>query len=113
MSPLLKEEGVLVMGDAEKLEMLNSSPLGLLDLGGISVHKSMDPDEMHPRVLRDLAEVTTERLSIIFDRSWRTGEVSEDWRIVNITPVFKKCKKEDPRNYRPVSLSFFPGKMME
>ena len=101
------------MGDAEKLEMLNSSPLGLLDLGGISVHKSMDPDEMHPRVLRDLAEVTTERLSIIFDRSWRTGEVSEDWRIVNITPVFKKCKKEDPRNYRPVSLSFFPGKMME
>ena len=82
------------MGDAEKLEMLNSSPLGLLDLGGISVHKSMDPDEMHPRVLRDLAEVTTERLSIIFDRSWRMGGLLEDWSVGSITPIFKKGKED-------------------
>ena len=82
-------------------------------LDGISVHRSMGSDGMHLHVLRKLAEVIAKPLSIIFDRSWRTGEVSEDWRIANITPVFKKCKKEDPRNYRPVSLSFFPGKMME
>ena len=44
-------------------------------LGGISVHTSMGPDGMHPHVLRELAEVTAEPLSIIFDRPWRTGEV--------------------------------------
>ena len=44
-------------------------------LGGISVHTSMGPDGMHPRVLRELSEVTAEPLSVIFDRPWRTGEV--------------------------------------
>ncbi|GAB0189194.1 mitochondrial enolase superfamily member 1 [Grus japonensis] len=43
----------------------------------------------------------------------RTGEVPEDWRKASVTPVFKKGKKEDPGNYRPVSLTSIPGKVME
>jgi len=39
--------------------------------------------------------------------------VLEDWRKVNVTPVFKKGKNEDPGNYRPISLTSIPGKMME
>ncbi|PKU29706.1 rna-directed dna polymerase from mobile element jockey- hypothetical protein [Limosa lapponica baueri] len=73
----------------------------------------MGPDGMHPRVLRELAEVIAGLLSIIFERSWRTGEVPEDWRKVNVTPVFRKGKKEDLGNYRPVSLTSIPEKMME
>jgi len=40
-------------------------------------------------------------------------QVPEDWRIANVNPVFKKDKKEDPENYRPVSLASVPGKAME
>jgi len=41
------------------------------------------------------------------------GEVSEDWKIKNVTPVFKKGKKEDLGYYRPVSLTSIPRKMMD
>ncbi|GAB0209844.1 mitochondrial enolase superfamily member 1 [Grus japonensis] len=82
-------------------------------LGKVDIHKSMSPDGMHPRGLRELADVVARPLSIIFERSWRAGEVPEDWRKANVTPVFEKGNKEDPGNYRPVSLTSIPGKVME
>ncbi|PKU44177.1 rna-directed dna polymerase from mobile element jockey- hypothetical protein [Limosa lapponica baueri] len=82
-------------------------------LSKLDIRKSMVPDGMHPRALRELAEVIAGLLSIIFERSWRTGKVPEDWRKANAIPVFKKGKKEDPGNYRLVSLTSIPGKMRE
>ncbi|KAK4826013.1 hypothetical protein QYF61_003786 [Mycteria americana] len=69
----------------------------------LDTHKSMGPDEIHPRVLKELAE----------KQSWLTGEVPADWRLANVTPIYKKGRKEDPGNYRPVSLTSVLGKLME
>ncbi|PKU46257.1 rna-directed dna polymerase from mobile element jockey- hypothetical protein [Limosa lapponica baueri] len=81
-------------------------------LHGLDVHKSMGPDGLHPRVLKELTDVLAKLLSIIY-MSWLTGEVLMDWRVANVTPIYKKGKKEDPGNYRPVSLTSIPGKVME
>ena len=37
----------------------------------------------------------------------------KDWKVANATPVFKKGKKDDTENYRPVSITSIPGKVTE
>jgi len=73
----------------------------------------MGPDGIHQRVLRELAEELSKSLSIIYQQSWLTREVQDDWRITNVTPIYKKGQKKGPGNYRHISLTSVPGKIME
>ena len=76
-------------------------------------HKSIGLDGIHPRMLREQAEMIAKTLSIIYQHSWSTREVPEDWRLVNMTPIYKKGQKENPGNYRYDSLILVPGKVTE
>lgn len=68
---------------------------------------------MHLLVLGELVEVLAKLLSIICQQSWLSGEVPINWQLTNVTAIFKKGWKEDPGNYRPVSLTSGMGKTME
>lgn len=50
----------------------------------------MGPDGMHQWLLKELAEIIAELLSVIFKWSWEMREVPEGWRKVSVTPVLKK-----------------------
>uniref|UniRef100_A0A8D2LZX1 Reverse transcriptase domain-containing protein n=1 Tax=Varanus komodoensis TaxID=61221 RepID=A0A8D2LZX1_VARKO len=82
-------------------------------LRALDITKAPGPDGLHPRVLRELAGVLSHPLASIFETSWRTGEVPEDWRVASVVPIFKKGSRKDVENYRPVSLTSIVGKTME
>ncbi len=79
----------------------------------LNTSKSPGPDGVHPQVLQEMHEVLDEPLQTIFNTSLRTGRLPVCWKEANISAIFKKGKKKQPSNYRPVSLTCIPCKMLE
>ena len=52
-------------------------------------------------------------LSIIFNNSFMSSTVPDEWRLATVIPVFKKGCPSSPNNYRPISLTCIPCKIME
>lgn len=79
----------------------------------LNIYKMMGPDELHPTVTREFADIVAKPLSMILEKSWQTGKVPGDWKRGNILPIFKKDRKKDPGNNQLVSIISLPGKIME
>lgn len=71
------------------------------------------PDGITPEILQKLSSSLTEPLEVLFNKSLETGDIPEEWKKANVTPIFKKGTKGDPGNYRPVSLTSVPCKILE
>ena len=82
-----------------------------LDL--IKVDKSTGVDEIHPRMLFELRDVLVKPLTTLFNASLATSLVPLDWKSATVVPLFKKGKRSDPQNYRPVSLTSITCKVLE
>ena len=82
-------------------------------LGNLREDKAPGPDNMHPRVLREVAEQVSEMLTDSFNSSLESGQVPEDGRASNVTQLFKKESREELGNHRPVSLTSVVGKVLE
>ena len=76
-------------------------------------HKSVGVDGIHPLVIKKCSDKFASILSKIFTISFNTSIVPDTWKLANITSIFKKGCKLDPANYRPISLTAVPCKMME
>ena len=83
-------------------------------LKGLNVFKSMGPDECHPRVLKEAADILCKPLCMLMNKTFEEQQIPTVWKDANVTALYKnKGAKTDPSNYRPVSLTCIPCKLCE
>ena len=82
-------------------------------LKALKTNKSCGPDGIHPRVLKELADVLAAPLTTLFQTSLDKASVPKDWRTAVVCPAYKKGEKYLPENYRPISLTSIVSKVME
>ena len=79
----------------------------------IDPHKACGPDNIPARVLQELAQDLTPMITHLFKQSLDICELPPEWKTAYVTPIFKKDKRSDPSNYRPVSLTSILCKTFE
>ena len=79
----------------------------------LNTQKAPGPDGLTPKILKECAKNVAPLLQQIFQRSLDTGDLPDDWKQANVSPIFKKGNRSDPANYRPVSLTSIPCKLLE
>ena len=89
-----------------KLESIQCSTAEVLKyLQNLNANKSPGPDHIPARILKICAAELAPSISRMLNISFSTGQVPDDWKIADISPIFKKGSKQSRENYRPISLT--------
>ena len=80
----------------------------------LNVNKSPGPDNLHPGVVKELADVLVKPLHIIFNLSLRLGKIPTAWKTATVSVIYKlKGSKNVAEDYRPISLTSIMSRIME
>ena len=78
------------VSDHPTMAEINITTGGVLKmLKQLQVHKAAGPDEISPRLLKDLADSIAPALTSIYRKSYVSSKVLEDWLRANVTPIYK------------------------
>ena len=75
----------------------------LESMKGLKVKNCEGCDLIPQRILADGIESLIDPFSKLFNQIYTQKTIPEQWKMAKITPVFKKGKKEEISNYRPIS----------
>ena len=96
------------------LYKINFHPSGVKKLlGDLDTNKATGPDLIPARVLKECSSILAPLLANHFQNSIDTGIVPDDLLTANVVGIYKKGDKQEPANYRPVSLTSVTCKVLE
>ena len=98
---------------AQTLSTRITEEMVMKEINELDENKSIGPDEIHAKMLKELKEYIVTPLTAIMNKSLKQGSLPLDWKLAHITPIFKKGAKNLAINYRPVSLTSIVCKLME
>ena len=109
-----ENEVPLLEKSAPPMSDIHISNEGVIKLmKGLNPSKALGPDELHPRVLKELTAELGPVFAHLFQQSLDMDEIPKEWSLANSCPHYKKGDRALPSNYRPVSLTCVPCKMLE
>ena len=79
----------------------------------LNVSKSTGPDNFHPRFLKETADNISYPITVIFNKSLSEGILPNEWKLANVTSIFKSGDKTKSSNYRPISITSILCRMLE
>ena len=82
-------------------------------LSALNPNKAPGPDHLHPLLLKNCASSLARPLFLLFVQSLGSGQLPQEWKQANVTPIFKKGSRTKANNYRPVSLTSQVVKILE
>ena len=83
------------------------------ELKKLNPNKSCGPDDIHPRMLIEIAELIAGPITLLLNRTVEQSTLPHDWKQAFISPIYKKGSKSNAENYRPISLTSVICKIME
>jgi ribonuclease P/MRP protein subunit RPP40 len=89
------------------------SELVIKKLGKLKANKAPGVDGLVSNLFLETAVNMGQPLCLIFRKSLAEGIVPRDWRQANVSAIFKSGPKQEPGNYRPVSLTAQACKILE
>ncbi|CAB4042484.1 Hypothetical predicted protein, partial [Paramuricea clavata] len=75
--------------------------------------KAIGLDGIPAKLLRDSASVIAPSITSLFNLSLSTSTFPSDWKLARIIPIYKGKARNDPSNYRPISILPTLSKILE
>ena len=79
----------------------------------LNINKSCCPDELHPRMLKELINIISRPVALLLNESISQGVVPVEWKKAFVSPIYKKGLRNRAENYRPISLTSIVCKLLE
>ena len=71
----------------------------------LNQNRATGPSELLARVLKETAAEIAPIITHIFQQSYNTYTLPDDWLQGLVTPIHNKSLKSDPANYIPITLT--------